>query len=58
MKSTILKIGLLALFVVIYSCSNETEMKKESVYNVARLKEPMKIDAHMGQAAVEKYSSC
>lgn len=45
MKSIILKISLIALFVVIYSFSNEPVMKKESVYNVARLGEPMKIDA-------------
>jgi hypothetical protein len=45
MKSIILKTGLIALFVLIYSFSNEKMMKKESVYNVARLKEPMKIDA-------------
>jgi hypothetical protein len=45
MKNIILKISLIALFVVIYSFSSETTMKKESVYNVARLNQPMKIDA-------------
>ncbi len=45
MKSLILKISLITLFVVIYSFSSQTTMKKESVYNVARLKQPMKIDA-------------
>jgi hypothetical protein len=46
MKSIILKIGLLAFLLAIYSCSNKTEMKKETLYNVSRLKEPMKIDAN------------
>ena len=45
MKNIILKISLLALLVAIYSFSNETMMKKESVYYVAKLKQPMKIDA-------------
>ena len=45
MKNLILKISLITLLVIIYSFSNETVMKKESVYNVARLKQPMKIDA-------------
>ena len=45
MKNIILKTSLMALFAVIYSFTSETTMKKESVYNVARLKQPMKIDA-------------
>ena len=45
MKTVILKISLTAIFAVIYSFTNETVMKKESVYNVARLNQPMKIDA-------------
>ena len=45
MKNIILKISLIVLFVVIYSCKNETLMKKDSVYIVARLKQPMTIDA-------------
>jgi hypothetical protein len=45
MKIIILKISLIALWAAIYSCSNDTEMKKDSHYNVARLKEPMQIDA-------------
>jgi hypothetical protein len=46
MKTIILKISLIALLTAIYSCSNDTEMKKESHYNVARLKEPLTIDAN------------
>jgi len=45
MKNTILKISLIAIFAVIYSFTNETVMKRESVYNVQRLKQPIKIDA-------------
>jgi hypothetical protein len=45
MKSIIITISLIAIFIVIYSFTSNTEMKKESVYNVARLKQPMKIDA-------------
>ena len=45
MKKITLKISLITLFVLTNSCSSETVMKKDSVYNVARLKEPMTIDA-------------
>jgi hypothetical protein len=45
MKTIILKISLLALLVAIYSCSNEATMEKETIYNVAKLKQPMNIDA-------------
>jgi hypothetical protein len=45
MKTILLKISLLALLTVIYSCTGETEMKKESVYKVVKLNQPMQIDA-------------
>jgi len=45
MKNIIQKISLITIIVVIYSFSTETMMKKESVYKVARLKQPIKIDA-------------
>jgi hypothetical protein len=45
MKSMILKISLVSLFVVIYSFSCKTVMEKDSVYHVARLTQPLKIDA-------------
>jgi hypothetical protein len=45
MKNIILKTGIMAIFAVIYSFTSETSMKKESVYTVARLKQPMKMDA-------------
>ncbi len=45
MKNLVRKISLIALVAVIYSFTSNTTMKRESVYNVARLKEPMKIDA-------------
>jgi len=46
MKNLVIKISLLVIFAVIYSFSNETMMKKESVYNVAKFKQSMKIDAN------------
>ena len=45
MKSIITKISLITILIVIYSFTNKTFMKKEQVYNVTRLKQPMKIDA-------------
>ncbi len=45
MKKIILTISITALIAVIYSFTSNKTMKKDSVYNVARLKEPMKIDA-------------
>ena len=45
MKNLILKISLIALFLLFIHLQVRTVMKKESVYNVARLKQPMKIDA-------------
>jgi hypothetical protein len=45
MKQLFFKISFLTIFLVIYSFTSETTMKKESVYNVTRLKQPMKIDA-------------
>ncbi len=45
MKNIIKILGLITFFIIIYSFSTKTVMKKESVYNGARLKEPMKIDA-------------
>jgi hypothetical protein len=40
------KISSIALLVIIFSFSGDTMLKKKSVYNVARLKQPMKIDAN------------
>ena len=45
MKPIIATFGLFVLFVIIYSFSEKTNMKEESVYNVARLRQPIKIDA-------------
>jgi len=45
MKNILEKISIVIIFAVIYSFASEPNMKKESVYNVARLKQPMKIDA-------------
>jgi len=45
MASNIIKICLIALFAVIHSSTNKKTMENESVYKVARLNEPMKIDA-------------
>lgn len=45
MKNLIIKISSIAILIAIYSFTNESSMKKESVYNVTRLKQPMKIDA-------------
>jgi hypothetical protein len=45
MKKIFSTISLMAIFAVIYSCTNETMIKKESVYKIARLMQPMKIDA-------------
>ena len=44
MKHLVIKISIIVILAVIYSFSSEKEMKKESVYNVNRLKQPMKID--------------
>jgi Carbohydrate-binding family 9 len=44
MRTIATTISIIVLFVANYSFSNETRMKKESVYNVTRLKQPMKID--------------
>ena len=44
---TIVKVtGLIVLFTAIYSFTTETQMKKESVYKVTRLTQPIKIDAN------------
>lgn len=44
MKTLVTTISIIVLFIAIYSFSTETQMKKESVYKVTRLKQPMKID--------------
>jgi hypothetical protein len=44
MKNIVTAISFIVLFVAIYSFSNKTEMKTSSVYRVARLKQPVKID--------------
>jgi hypothetical protein len=45
MNNILGKISLITLLVVIYSFSREPMMKKESVYKVVRLSQPMNIDA-------------
>ena len=45
MKRTIIVISLTVILAVIYSFSSQSVMEKESVYKVARLSQPMKIDA-------------
>jgi hypothetical protein len=49
MKSIMAAISLTVLLVSIYSFSNHSEMKKDSVYKVARLNQPMKVDANWGK---------
>jgi hypothetical protein len=45
MKKIFSTISLMAIFAVNYSCTNETMIKKEPVYKITRLMQPMKIDA-------------
>lgn len=46
MKTLVTTISLIVLFITIYSFSTETQMKKESVYTVTRLMQPLKIDGN------------
>jgi len=46
MRTIVKVIRLIVLFAAIYSFTTETQMKKESVYNVTRLTQPIKIDAN------------
>jgi hypothetical protein len=50
MKSSIRIISLTAIIFVICSFTIKTAMKKDSVYSVARLSQPMKIDANWDKA--------
>jgi hypothetical protein len=50
MRNSVTTISIIVLFVIIYSFSGGTEMKKESAYNVARLNQPIKIDANWDKA--------
>jgi hypothetical protein len=50
MKRLITILGLTAIILVNYSFSSGTIMKKESVYKISRLKQPMKIDANWDKA--------
>lgn len=46
MKIIVSTTGLIVLLTIIYSFTKQEEMKTESVYNVSRLKQSMKIDAN------------
>ena len=50
MKRLVTILGLTAIILVNYSFSSGTIMKKESVYKITRLKQPMKIDANWDKA--------